>query len=190
VNKRLSTTRFAKVRLALIACVASATLAGCDSDMSDLQQFVADTRLKHQGRVDPLPTFPEFETIAYSETGLRDPFKPAKQASITNDTTEVKASTGGPRPNSSRRREALEAYPLDSLKMVGIMKQRTSSWALVQDKEGTIHRVQPGNYAGQNHGKITKISENEINLVELIPDGISGWIQRQAQLKLGTGDEK
>ena len=190
MNNRLSTTRFARVRLALIATVASATLAGCDSDMSDLQQFVADTRLKHQGRVDPLPTFPEFETIAYTETGLRDPFKPAKQASITNDTTEVKASTGGPRPSSSRRREALEAYPLDSLKMVGIMKQRTSSWALVQDKEGTIHRVQPGNYAGQNHGKITKISENEINLVELIPDGISGWIQRQAQLKLGTGDGK
>lgn len=188
MKKSNSTTRFAKVRLAAIAVVASASLAGCDSNISDLEQFVAETRMKHQGRVDPLPTFAEYETIAYTEKGLRDPFKPAKTATAT--TTEMKASTGGPRPNDARRREALEGFPLDSLKMVGILKQRTSSWALVQDKEGTIHRVQPGNYAGQNHGKIVKISENEINLVELIPDGISGWIQRQAQLKLGTGDEE
>jgi len=187
MNKRISTSRFAKARLALFAVAASATLAGCDSEMSDLEQFVAETRLKHQGRVDPLPPFPEYETIAYTEDGLRDPFKPNQTASVSG-TAEIKASTGGPQPNNARRREALEGYPLDSLKMVGILKQRTTSWALVQDKEGTIHRVQPGNYAGQNHGKITKISENEINLVELIPDGISGWIQRQAQLKLGTGD--
>ena len=132
--------------------------------------------MKHQGRVDPLPTFAEYETFAYTEQGLRDPFKPNKTATVASGTTEVRASSSGPRPNDSRRREALESYPLDSLKMVGILKQSTSSWALVQDKEGTIHRVQPGNYAGQNHGKITKISENEINLVELIPDGISGWI--------------
>ncbi len=189
MNTCKPTSRFAKVKLALFAAIASATLAGCDSDMADLEQFVAETRLKHQGRVDPLPTFAEFEKVTYSELGLRDPFKPNKNASVTVGTTVAKASTGGPRPNEGRRREALEGYPLDSLKMVGILKQRTSSWALVQDKDGTIHRVQPGNYAGQNHGKIVKISENEINLVELIPDGISGWIQRQAQLKLGTGDE-
>ncbi len=172
-----------------MAVAASATLAGCDSGINDLEQFVAQTRMKHQGRVDPLPEFAEYETVAYAETGLRDPFKPNKDITPA-ETTVATASTGGPRPDAGRRRESLENYPLDSLKMVGILKQRESSWALVQDREGTIHRVQPGNFAGQNHGKIVKISENEINLVELIPDGISGWIQRQAQLKLGTGDEK
>ncbi len=171
-------------KLALFATLTAAALAGCDSDMNDLQQFVAETKQKHQGRVDPLPPFFEYETVTYTETGLRDPFKPSQAAA----TTVVAASSGGPRPSDNRRREALEGFPLDSLKMVGILKQRTSSWALVQDKDGTIHRVQPGNYAGQNHGKITRISENEINLVELIPDGISGWIQRQAQLKLDTGE--
>ncbi len=179
-------TLLAKARLAFLATLASATLAGCDSDMSDLQQFVAETKLKHQGRVDPLPPFAEYETVTYTETGLRDPFKPNQNASA--QTTVVAASSGGPRPSQNRRREILESFPLDSLKMVGILKQRTSSWALVQDKDGTIHRVQPGNYAGQNHGKITSISENEVALVELIPDGISGWIQRQAQLKLDTGE--
>lgn len=176
-----------KVRLALLAALASTILAGCDSGMQDLEQFVSDTRQKHQGRVDPLPPFAEYETVAYAESGLRDPFKPHQNTSAAT-TTVVAASANGPRPSDNRRREALEGFPLDSLKMVGILKQRTSSWALVQDKDGTIHRVQPGNYAGQNHGKITRISENEINLVELIPDGISGWIQRQAQLKLDTGE--
>lgn len=181
------TTLRDKARLALFATLAATTLVGCDSDMSDLQQFVVETKQKHQGRVDPLPPFAEYETVTYTQTGLRDPFKP--NVNPTAETTVVAASSGGPRPSDNRRREVLENFPLDSLKMVGILKQRTSSWALVQDKEGTIHRVQPGNYAGQNHGKITRISENEIALVELIPDGISGWIQRQAQLKLDTGDE-
>lgn len=183
-----TTNQLAKARTALLALIASATMAGCDAGLGDLEQFVENTRLKHQGRVDPLPSFAEYETVAYAETGLRDPFKPNKDVASA-ETTVTNASTGGIRPADGRRRESLESYPLDSLKMVGILKQRTSSWALVQDKDGTIHRVQPGNYAGQNHGKITKISENEINLVELIPDGINGWIQRPAQLKLGTGDD-
>lgn len=181
------TQLFAKARMALLSAMAITSLGACDSGMQDLEQFVAETRQKHQGRVDPLPPFSEYETVAYTETGLRDPFKPNQTASAS--TTIVSASSGGPRPSDNRRREALEGFPLDSLKMVGILKQRTSSWALVQDKDGTIHRVQPGNYAGQNHGKITRISEHEINLVELIPDGISGWIQRQAQLKLDTGEK-
>ena len=122
--------------------------------------------------------------MAYAEQDLRDPFKPQTELSAAAPTS----SASGPRPSDNRRREILESYPLDALKMVGILKQRASSWALVQDPEGTIHRVQPGNYAGQNHGKIVQISENQINLVELIPDGISGWIQREAQLALGEDE--
>lgn len=180
-------TLLARTKLAFLATFAAATLAGCDSDMNDLKQFVAETKQKHQGRVEPLPAFIEYETVTYSQEGLRDPFKPSQNKNVAG-TTVVAASSGGPRPSENRRREVLESFPLDSLKMVGILKQRTSSWALVQDKDGTIHRVQPGNYAGQNHGEITKISENEINLVELVPDGISGWIKRTAQLKLDTGE--
>jgi type IV pilus assembly protein PilP len=159
-------------------------LAACSNDMTDLHDFVAETRKKHQGRVDPLPDFVQYQTVAYAEQDLRDPFRPQTELSAAAPTS----SASGPRPSDNRRREILESYPLDALKMVGILKQRASSWALVQDPEGTIHRVQPGNYAGQNHGKIVQISENQINLVELIPDGISGWIQREAQLALGEDE--
>lgn len=166
-----------------ILAVATLSLTACNEDMSDLEQFVAETRQKHQGRVDPLPNFAPYESFSYVETGLRDPFRAQTRLSSNQS-----SGANGPRPADDRRREMLENYPLDALKMVGILKQRASSWALVQDPEGTIHRVQPGNYAGQNHGKITQISENQIKLVELIPDGISGWIQRDAQLALGDGE--
>ena len=168
------------LRVPLLALISAALLAGCDRDMSDLEQFVAQTRLKHQGRIDPLPSFTPYESYSYLDVNLRDPFKAQTEFSTATATTSK-----GPRPTTNRRRELLEKFPLDALKMVGILKQRSSSWALVQDPDGTIHRVQPGNYAGQNHGKIVGISENEIKLVELIPDGISGWIQRDAQLALG-----
>lgn len=172
------------LRTATIVLAGSTILAGCDSDMSDLEQFVSQTKMKHQGRVDPLPDFAQYQSFTYTQTSLRDPFKP----SVDLVAATTSSATSGPRPSDNRRRETLENYPLDALKMVGILKQRASSWALVQDPEGTIHRVQPGNYAGQNHGKIVQISENQISLVELIPDGISGWIQRDAQLALGEDE--
>jgi len=170
-------------RYLLLAVMATAGLTGCDSGQADLERFVAETKLKHQGRVDPLPEFAEFESVVYTELGHRDPFKPAKQ-SIPAQTTIQSASTG-PKPANNRRRELLESHSLDDLQMVGILEQAQSKWALVQDNEGVIHRVQPGNYLGENHGKITTITESKIKLVELIPDGISGWIQRNAQLTLG-----
>lgn len=175
-----SSSRFAWLRRYAIALAGTAVLAGCDSDLSDLERFVAETKMKHQGRVDPLPDFAQYESFAYTELDLRDPFKPHVEVSASSA-----PSSSGPRPSDNRRRESLEGFPLDALQMVGILKQSTTSWALIQDPEGTIHRVQPGNYAGQNHGKIVGITENKISLVELIPDGISGWIQRDAQLALG-----
>ena len=149
--------------------------------MADLEYFITETKGKHAGKVDPLPEFPPYQTFAYSADSFRDPFRPQtdlSQASISDD------DYAGPRPESTRRREALELYPIDSLKMVGLLQQRAQTWGLVKDPEGTIHRVQPGNYAGQNHGKITAVAENRIDITELIPDGLSGWVNRDAQLAM------
>ena len=68
--------------------------------------------------------------------------------------------------------------------MVGLLQQQEQTWGLVKDPEGTIHRVQPGNFAGQNHGKIVQVSESKIDIVELVPDGLSGWVNRDAQLAM------
>lgn len=159
----------------------SATLTACGGDMSDLERFIADTKTKHHGKVDPLPEFPPYQTFAYSADTYRDPFKPQTDLS---QVAVVEQDNSGPRPEATRRREPLESYPIDALKMVGLLQQRSQTWGLVRDPEGTIHRVQPGNYAGQNHGKITSVAENRIDIVELVADGLSGWVNREAQLAM------
>lgn len=156
-------------------------LTACGEDMSDLDRFIAETKTKHHGQVDPLPEFTPYESFAYRADVGRDPFRAqTDQSQIAN----AEPSYSGPRPESSRRKEPLENFPIDSLKMVGLLQQSTQTWGLVRDPEGTIHRVQPGNFAGKNHGKITKVQETKIEIVELVADGLSGWVSREAQLAM------
>lgn len=159
-----------------------ALLGGCGGDMSDLERFIEETKGKHQGKVDPLPEFPPYQTFAYAASDTRDPFRP--QTDLSAGPVPAQSEYAGPRPEASRRREPLESYPVDSLKMVGLLEQKSQTWGLVRDPDGTIHRVQPGNYAGQNHGRIVSVSENRIDIVELVPDGLSGWVPRDAQLAM------
>lgn len=158
-------------------------LSGCSGDMSDLQRFVEQTKLQQRGTVQPLPEFQPYESFVYSEEGLRDPFIEA-ELEQTNDAPSVE-SASGLRPDTNRRREPLENFPLDSLQMVGILEQNEITWGLVQAPDGTIHRVLAGNYAGQNYGEITRITEERISVYEIIPDGVGGWVEREASLALG-----
>lgn len=157
-------------------------LTACGGDMSDLEQFIAETKQAHHGKVDPLPEFPPYQTFNYDAQNVRDPFRP--QTDLNASSVVAESEYNGPRPEVSRRREPLESYPVDALKMVGLLQQRAQTWGLVRDPDGTIHRVQPGNYAGQNHGKIVQVSETKIDIVELVPDGLSGWVNRDAQLAM------
>jgi len=90
----------------------------------------------------------------------------------------------GLRPDLLRRKEELEAFPLDSIRMVGTLQQQDIIWGLIVSKDGTIYRVRPGNYLGQNHGQITSIQENKIELNEIVPDGRGRYTERQASLAL------
>jgi type IV pilus assembly protein PilP len=149
--------------------------------MGDLHAFVQQTKVKHHGKVDPLPEFPPYENFVYAPDQLRDPFKPqTDQMVAANYDTQYR----GPRPEQGRRKEPLESFPLDSLKMVGLLQQSDQTWGLVKDPNGTIHRIQPGNYAGQNNGKINIVGESSIDILELVPDGLSGWVNRNAKLAM------
>lgn len=169
-------------RFSHIALLSAAVLlTGCGGDMSDLERFIEETKTRHVGKVDPLPEFPPYQTFEYSALDVRDPFRAQTDISAA-PIAEVEYN--GPRPEATRRKEALESYPIDSLKMVGLLQQKSQTWGLVRDPDGTIHRVQPGNYAGQNHGKIVSVKETKIDIVELVPDGLSGWVNREAQLAM------
>ncbi len=153
-------------------------LAACGGDMDDLDQYINETKAKPGGRIEPLPEITPYEVFTYiaDAQGFRSPFVP--------DTPAAAGNTGGTRPDRDRSREYLENFPLDSLGMVGTLYIGDTMYGLVQTSDGLIHRVVPGNYMGQNDGRINEISESEINLVEIISDGIGGYIERDAAISL------
>lgn len=169
----------------LILAAAISALAGCSSDpTTDLAQYVQQVKNQQRSAIEPLPEFKPYESFSYAAADLRDPFTaPAfshQQAAVISD----KPASSGIKPDFERPTEPLEEFPLDSLRMVGTLEQFKDNWALINDTDGTIHRVQPGNYAGQNHGKITRITDFEVELTEIVPDGIGGWIERQASIAI------
>ncbi len=159
------------VGLALAGLVA----AGCSGGQSDLQKWIADTKKKPGGRIQALPEVKPYETYVYSASKLRSPFQPQGAGGLNGQNL---------RPSSRRNREFLEGFSLDTLRMVGTFKVGSSFYGLVQSKDGLVHKVQPGNYLGQNDGKVTEITGGKISLVEIIPDGLGGYIERPASLAL------
>lgn len=167
-------------RLVITMLAVSLGLAACASDNDDLKTYIDETLLRDGGRIDPLPEITPYEVFNYGadSEGLRSPFVPdAPQASAGN-------ANGGTRPDPERSREFLEQYPLDTLRMVGTLQLGQTNYGLIQDSGGLIHRVVPGNYMGQNDGRIVSISESEIELVEIISDGIGGYLEREAAVGL------
>jgi type IV pilus assembly protein PilP len=161
---------------ALIAgCILAAlTLAGCGDGLDDLRGQIEQAKLRPGGRIAPLPEVVPYESYAYTMSGARSPFT----QSLAGE------NAAGPRPDSKRPREYLEQFPLDTLRMVGTLRQGTSTYGLVQTKDGLIHRVLAGNHLGQNDGRITSISDGRIAVEEIVPDGMGGYIERQAALAL------
>lgn len=150
--------------------------AGCTSGDADLKEWVAHEKAQKGAPIPPLPVLKTFETFEYTDQNMRDPFSPGLEEQQTS-------STSGPQPDKHPR-EPLEAYALDSLKMVGTIGTGASIEGLIKDTEGTVHRVHKGNYIGQNNGRVTGITETQIDLVELIPNGTGGWMERQATVAL------
>lgn len=165
-----------------LACMTALLLAGCAEEMDDLRQFVQETKQRPGGKIKPLPEFEPYEGFTYNSADLRDPFRPRTEFTTADEGEE--GSESGLAPDRDRRREPLEQYPLDSLHMVGTLSLGEQRRGLVRDPEGTIHRVVPGNYMGQNHGRIAAVSAGAIRVTEIVRDGQGGWMERDAGLAL------
>jgi len=150
-------------------------LAGCTRGMSDLRDWVAQQKAKRGVPIPPLPVIKTFETFTYSDQDKRDPFSPSPDELNQNN---------GPRPDEGRAREPLEAYSLDSLRMVGTIGMGANMEALIKDPGGVIHRVHKNEYMGQNYGRITAVSSDHVDLVELVSNGNGGWMERPASIAL------
>ncbi len=156
-------------------------LSGCffQDDHADLKVHIAEVRARPQGTIEPLPPVRTYDAFIYGATALRSPF---------DQPVEVKAVVGirNPdiKPDNSREKEFLESFNLDELAMVGMMEQKGALWALMKDGVGGIHRVTLGNYMGKNHGKIISVTADQLDLLEIVSDGLGGWVQRPRTIKL------
>jgi type IV pilus assembly protein PilP len=161
--------------LALLAASAS-LLSACSSDLDELQKQIADIKSRPGERIDPLPEVKPYEAFAYEASSLRSPFIPSApvRAEVANAI----------RPDAKRAREFLEQFSLDTLRMVGTLALNGRNYGLVQGKDGLVHRVLPGNYLGQNDGRVTGITATKISVIEIVPDGVGGYIERPAALAL------
>jgi len=163
----------------LIPVVLCMGLAACGGEQfSDLKQFVKDSENLPHGRIAPLPEVKPYEPFTYDAYNLVDPFKPRK---IEPPKT---AGGGGIQPDLTRRKEPLEAYPLENLRMVGTLQQNKNNFALVKTPDNNLFRVKIGNYMGQNFGLITEISESTIKLKELVQDSSGDWTERVSSMTL------
>ena len=168
------------IRNGLLPVLAALGLAACGGNMDDLDQYINEVKARPGGRIEPLPEITPYKVFMYmaDAEGIRSPFVP--------DTPQVSTSGvgGGVGPDPERIREFLEGFPLDTLRMVGTLNISETTYGLVQTSDGLIHRVIPGNFMGQNDGRITDVTESEVELVEIISDGIGGYIERDAAVSL------
>jgi type IV pilus assembly protein PilP len=160
-------------RLALAAALV-ALLAGCADDTDELRARVEEIKSRPGGRIEPLPEVKPYETFAYAAADQRSPFEAGAPAAATGPNAL--------RPDTDRPREFLEQFSLDTLRMVGTLRLGGRQYGLVQTRDGLVHRVLPGNFLGQNDGRITAVDESKISLIEIVPDGMGGFIQRPAAL--------
>jgi type IV pilus assembly protein PilP len=169
--------------LTLVA--AGALLAGCGaSGQDEIDQWMKDQRAATKPHITPIPEPKKFTPQAYTEENATDPFSSVKLAqALKRDSAQSTANAALVAPELSRRKEPLEAYPLDTMKMVGSLIKEGQPVALLR-VENLLYQVRPGNYLGQNYGKIVKVSETEVVLREIVQDAAGEWTERTATLQL------
>jgi type IV pilus assembly protein PilP len=165
------------IRRAAMMVMVGTLVAACGGEShQDLRAWMAEQGKGTRGRLDPVPQIKPYEPFAYNAFDLPDPFKPRK----------IEPTKGGSKlaPDLARRREPLEAFPLESLTMVGTLEKNKAMYALIRTPEKDIYQVRSGNYLGQDFGVIVGINDTEIKLRELVQDGAGDWTERTSSLQL------
>ncbi len=168
----------------VVACALAVAGCGGSQDFADIEQFMAEVESRPASPIPPLPPFEQVEPFAYQASTKRQPFEPPVKVTALErrpDGVQVK-------PNFDRVRQYLEQFPIGQLTMVGTLSQSSAQYALIQDPEGGVHRVRIGDYIGTDHGKIQMISDLDVQLVEIVPDGTGGWVERARTVALGGDD--
>jgi type IV pilus assembly protein PilP len=155
-------------------------LSGCGgAEYQDLRDFVKNSGADMRGKIDPPPEVKPYEFFAYNnDTNLPNPFKPRKQDLRSG------GGAGLNQPDMNRPKEALEEFPLESLKMVGYLYQNKVGWAVIRATDNKLYRVKAGNYIGLNYGLITDVTDSSVMIKESVQDSSGDWSGRDSSLQL------
>lgn len=167
-------------RRTLILLLLSLAIAGCDTDNSDLKAFIAEVKTRKSSDIKPIPQIAEYQPYVYQKHQLRSPFQPF----ATGQTEQQRASTSGIAPDFDRPRERLEQYPLDALVMLGTLTVGDTRYALIGAPDNVVHRVTVGDHMGTDFGTIVAITNNAVRLIEIVPNGIGGYVKRPAVIAI------
>jgi len=159
----------------VMGLAATLALSACSSGMDDLEQYVAQVKARKTTQIDPIRQIKPYQAFAYVAGDRRDPFVPTQPE-------RDKSSSSALAPDMNRNKEPLEEFPLDALKLVGVVTYKGVVMAMVKAPDSVIHRVKVGDHMGQNFGKIDKITEADVTLTEIVPDGFGGFTERPASL--------
>ena len=171
-------------KLILLVALAG-LLAGCGEGLGDLRAYVQQIRAQPPGRIEPIPEFTPYQNFEYASNDLRDPFKLVDFRRPEELPEDVATLGSGIRPDIDRVKEPLEDFPLDTLRLKGTIDDKDGvKWGLIFAPDNTIHRVIEGNYMGQNHGRIISITDQKIELTEIVPDGLGNYIERSSAVAL------
>ncbi|MDM8348386.1 type 4a pilus biogenesis lipoprotein PilP [Pseudomonas sp. sp1636] len=169
------------MRFSLLLCLIAVGLTGCGSsgDFDDLQAYMDEVRARPKGSIEPAPKFQPYESFAYSAASLRSPFQPP----IKIDMVSRQKGSREVKPDDARVKQFLEGFNIEVFEMVGTLGNEQGIFALVSGAGG-VHRVKPGDYLGRNHGRILAVDESKIDVVEIVPDGEGGWLERPRSVSL------
>lgn len=161
-------------------------LSGCagNAGFSDLDRFMKEADEKPRGRIEPLPEVQVYRAFSYSAAGNRSPFIPPAEVVVSD--IQISDDQSNVKPDLDRPKEVLESFGLSQLRMVGTLQRGPAEtlWALISDSEGGVHMTQEGQYMGRNHGKIVEIADGRIDLLEIVPNGHGGWLERPQSMSL------
>ncbi len=173
------------MRFCLVSLIGIFTLVGCSNTdpLVEARAYIAEVESRPKGRIQPPPEFQAYEFFTYSAVSMRAPFEVPLEVEVLQD----ERPRGNVSPDFDRLKERLEEFRFESLEMTGTVQMvagDTGLWGLVSDADGDVHRVRPGNYLGRNHGKILNITETQIDVMEIVPDGQGGWLERPRVITL------
>jgi type IV pilus assembly protein PilP len=176
----MSRARASLSRSLFVAALAALLVSCADARMTELEAYAERVRAREPGPLEPIPEIEPVESFVYSAGDRRDPF------TMDDRSAEVaqQREPNGLAPDPARRKEPLEAYSLDSMRMVGTLEQYRKRWALITTPDGVLHRVRVGDYIGRNNGRIVRIEPRELQLSELVEEAPGEWQRREASMAL------